>query len=121
MTDEIYPAEGRDLLDPPEPWHWKRAACAVATGIIGAILAFGSTQGAPQNIPVGPVRILGGVLLILAILASVVTRFWTRYAALGGGGKTLAWIAILPGAVVLFIWYYVLYVFYLIIIAVFNG
>lgn len=117
---EIYPVQGKDLPDLQEPWRWKRAGCTIVTGIIGGILAFGSAQGM-QNIPAAPVRILGGLLMVLAIAALIVTRFCTRYVTLGPGGKTLSWFAALPGGAVLFIWWYMLYVFYYIIIAVFTG
>lgn len=33
--DEIYPVQGKDLPDPPEPWHWKKAVSALATVLIG--------------------------------------------------------------------------------------
>src|SRR5262245_51104413 len=104
--NEIYPVQREDLPDLQEPWRWRSAGCAITTGIIGAILAFGLTQGV-QNIPVAPMRVLGGLLLVLVISASIMTRFWTRYAKLGPGGKTLAWAAVLPGGAVLLIWWYV--------------
>lgn len=118
--NEIYPVEGKDLPDLPERWHWKRAGCAIATGFAGTVLAFGKSSS-NVNFPVGAVRVLGVVLLLAAIAACVVTRFWTRYAPLGGAAKTLAWAAVIPGGLLLFIWYYILYVFWLIIVAVFSS
>lgn len=94
-----------------ERWYRNKVVCAIATGFIGAIFAFEPAQIAhnvlrnnvSHDILVPPVRAFGWLLLALAISASIVTRFWTRYDSLGPGGKTLAWAAVLPGRIILYV------------------
>jgi len=115
--NEIYPVQGADLPDPLEPWHWKKAICALTTGIIGIWVMASGLAGAQYGSPALHIASSIPGLIILGIVAAafIRTKFWTRYNALGAGGRALARLAFYPGGALLFVWWYILYVFFLII------
>lgn len=80
-----------------ERWHWGMAIGGVTSGVISLWALYSASEPGHDHSAVLIRTTLGILGLLLVTVSAWVTRFWTRYHGVGGGGKLLTWVAFLPG------------------------